>query len=689
MQLNIIPPVLAPPQFGCVLPFMSSNIRSSLEADGDSQLVGFTFDSGPVDGSSDPCDLKLEAIIRLPPLVFDMDYDDWPDLIDNTITAADWVVILGKLSSADWDTFPITGDGGDGGPAANAQLNSPRDIAFGSNGELYLSDNGKLRVISPRGIISTVELQPAEGGDTIANPPALRNPTLLTYDPQLRRLYLGESDRVRYLDEDGVLHRFAGGGKETIAGAGEHAGPAVDARLGFVRDIAAGTDGSVYISQMQPARILRVNEKGRIQSFFEAENAVPVDRGGNVLWIESIVGLAFEPGGRLYFTDQVGGHIYALDPDGSLVLITPTVEGRARGPLYFPTTLALTAQGDLYVSQFSLGVVTRLREGDFGEVVVGSLMRQGDGGPATEARLFSPSDVAFDAAGNLYIADRDNAVVRSVSPEGRIETYAGSGYRHPDFEYAGHNSTDVALGFVFQVDTDADGVYALGNYVARAIRPDRSVQSLFSLTSDNKRARLTGFLAAGSGVYYVSVAERRQIWRYDSKAKRGALIAGSGERGYAVNGPAKDSPLLAPMDMALDGDGNLYFIDGTRDIHRVSPDGGLTTIAAHPRKDEEGRPVTVAEVTTEYPRALAWGPDSCLYFGQTADLSRICWSGDGSARLEPVGGAAPGFGGDGGPALEARFDRPHGMAFDGQGRLFVADRNNHRVRVLTPLPPPQ
>jgi len=145
MQLNIIPPVLAPPQFGCVLPFMSSNIRSSLEADGDSQLVGFTFDSGPVDGSSDPCDLKLEAIIRLPPLVFDMDYDDWPDLIDNTITAADWVVILGKLSSADWDTFPITGDGGDGGAGGGGVIVKVITHTSGNTYVVEVYENGQDR----------------------------------------------------------------------------------------------------------------------------------------------------------------------------------------------------------------------------------------------------------------------------------------------------------------------------------------------------------------------------------------------------------------------------------------------------------------------------------------------------------------------------------------------------------------
>ncbi len=160
----------------------------------------------------------------------------------------------------------------------------------------------------------------------------------------------------------------------------------------------------------------------------------------------------------------------------------------------------------------------------------------GDGGPATEALLAFPNDVAVDPDGNVYVADRGNHRVRKVSPGGEISTVAGTGTA--EFSSDGAPATDTPLFGPAGVAVDVAGNLYIAERNAHRIR---------------------------------KVASSGEI----------STVAGTGESGFGGDGgPATDARLASPQAVAVGSDGSLYIADeGNHRIRKVSPTGEISTFA--------------------------------------------------------------------------------------------------------------
>lgn len=153
------------------------------------------------------------------------------------------------------------GYSGDGGPAIRAQLNWPRDMAMGADGSLYIADtnNHCIRKVSPDGIISTVvgtNTSGYSGDGGLAANAQLNRPR----DVEVRAdgsLYVADTDNhcIRKVTPDGVINTLAGLGTNGYSGDG---GPATSAQLAWPQDVAVGTDGSLYIADTGNHRIRKV-----------------------------------------------------------------------------------------------------------------------------------------------------------------------------------------------------------------------------------------------------------------------------------------------------------------------------------------------------------------------------------------------------------------------------------------------
>jgi len=270
----------------------------------------------------------------------------------------------------------------------------------------------------------------------------------------------------------------------------------------------------------------------------------------------------------------------------------------------------------------------------------GSLGFSGDGGQATAAKI-NPWDAAVSADGSLYIADGNNNRIRRVATNGFITTVAGGGS-------PGYNG---------------DGIPAL---TARFTGP-------------------TGIAVGPDGSLYIADNGNNRIRRVGTDGIINT-VAGTGESGYnGDNIPALSAKLrgLGGLDVAPDG--TLYFVEWANDrVRRVGTDGIITTVAGNGTTCcvIEGGLATEAGLLT--PKDVAVGPDGSLYIavsplGQTDRIYRV--GVDGRIHTVAGGGHFVDYR-DGISALDATFESAESVAVGADGRLYIADAQGYRVRLV-------
>ena len=339
----------------------------------------------------------------------------------------------------------------------------------------------------------------------------------------------------------------------------------------------------------------------------------------------------------------------------------------------------------------------------------------GDGGPAVEARLRYPFDVAVDETGSLYIVDTWNHRIRKVDSAGIVTTVAGSGTTGESgggFSGDGGPAVEAQLRFPGGAALDGSGSLYIVDTWNHRIRKVDSAGIVTTVAGSGTtgeggggfggdggpavEARLRypyGAALDGSGNLYIADAWNHRIRKVDS-AGIVTTIAGSGTEGYGGDGgPAVRAQLSHPQGVALDGSGNLYIADAwNHRIRKVDSAGIVTTIAGGGTpgggRGRFGRDSGLAvRARLKYPQGMALDAAGNLYFADIGNHRIRKVDASGIMRtIAGTGGAYGGFGGDGGPALQAMLFSPRGMAADKAGNLYIADIGNHRIRRLTPPP---
>ncbi|MFV0460951.1 MAG: hypothetical protein ACK5MT_19525 [Actinomycetales bacterium] len=305
-----------------------------------------------------------------------------------------------------------------------------------------------------------------------------------------------------------------------------------------------------------------------------------------------LYGVAVDSQDRVYYADASQHRVRRIEADGTVTDIAGTGTAGFSGDggqatqamLRAPSRLAFDAAGNLYIADTSNN---RIRKVDVATGVIstvvgtGSAGNTGDGGQATAARLRTPYDVTFAPDGTMYIADRGNQKVRKVDTSGVITTFAGNGT-------AGYNGDDIPatsarLYNPYSVDVAADGSVLIADYDNERIR------------SVDAGGTITTF--AGTGI---------------------ASVGGDG-------GPAAEAGLHKPIYVYAAPNGDVYIGESNNNRIRLVHDGLIDTFA-------------------------------------------------GSGEF--------GYVGDGGLPLFSTWRRPSSIAADSQGNLWVIDRSNRRIRVI-------
>ena len=329
-----------------------------------------------------------------------------------------------------------------GGPAVDAKLTAPLDVATDAAGNLYITDanDRRIRRVDPSGTISTIAGTGVEGYSGDGGPAVdarLNFPASVAVDAE-GNLFFTEyfEHRIRRVDSSGTISTVAGIGVEGFSGDG---GPAVEAQLDTPTGVAVDADGNLFIADFSNRRIRKVDPSGTITTLAGGGDALGDGGPAIAAGIRNPTGVAVDADGNLYISVLSNSTIRRVDPSGTI----STIAGIGRwgfsgdgGPasqaaLHGPNDVAVDAAGNLFIADTGNQRIRKVDPSGMITTIAGSSDRgfSGDGGPATQAQLARPNGVAVDTAGNVYIADHDNQRIRKVDPSGTITTVAGSGER--------------------------------------------------------------------------------------------------------------------------------------------------------------------------------------------------------------------------------------------------------------------
>jgi sugar lactone lactonase YvrE len=316
-------------------------------------------------------------------------------------------------------------------------------------------------------------------------------------------------------------------------------------------------------------------------------------------------------------------------------------------------------------------------------------------GAGSAARFSSPADVAFDAAGNLYVADTGNHTVRKIDKTGTVSTFAGQagvgGSTDGSTSARFNRPSGLAVGAtgnVYVADTD--------NSTIRMISTAGVVTTLVGCAGAAGSSDGTGTAAGFSGPSGIAVAATGDLYVSDTlndtirmvtSAGVVTTIAGVAGASGLLDGVGSAARFHGPQGLVLDSNGNLFVADTNNNAIRriVLASGTVTTVAGQSGAagDEDG---AVTRAQFHFPSGIGVDAAGNLYIADTDNnaLRQIAPSG----AVNTPAGLAGSSGSVDGVGTAARFFLPTGVTVSAAGDVYMADTNNHTIRLaVIPSPP--
>lgn len=427
---------------------------------------------------------------------------------------------------------------------------------------------------------------------------------------------------------------------ETVAGSGRFeitAVPSDPLQLRMVEPSGLAVDpaGNIYFADTYHQRIFQITAEGML-SLFAGNGTIQLTDGAPAAetGLPTPIGLVFRDNELHFFT---GAGLVKVTTSGRVQVLVP---GDRIGVA--PVSLAFARNGDAYFSD----AANRVRRIDAaGEVTTvagtGQAGFEGDGGPATSARLNLPRGLAVTADGSLLIADSGNHRIRRLRTDGIIETYAGTGVAG-DLDGAPNTGRVAAPASLVAL---ADGTVLVGqlNGSVRRIGANRALTTFGAMAANRAQILSADAVEAqSSGAILVFDRLQRRLYRITAAGDRVDTAAGANsEEGSGDGGPARDAKFLYPSAVAVLPDGSFLVGDEVDNrIRRVGADGVIQRFAGDGsfRRGADGSIADGAAVSQ--PRAFALDAEGSLYLATGASIRKVGADGILSTFAGGAGGGS-------------------------------------------------
>ena len=537
----------------------------------------------------------------------------------------------------------------------------------------------------------------------------------------------------------------------TVAGGGPTNLPALQSGIGYAASVVRDTAGNTFIADSYSAQILEVSATGTL-SVIAGNGTIGYSGDGGLATTAALSrpeSVALDSSGNVFIADTWASVIRVVNMGSQTLIVAgvaiapgsiQTVAGNGMegyggdgGPstaaiLNSPYGLFVDGQGDIFIADSDNSVIREIvaSTGNIQTVVgtPGTTGYSGDGAAATSATLDLPQGVFVDAAGNIYIADTFNSVIRVANPGSQPVTIAGITIPAGDIQTVAGIQYDAGLGSACQFTGDSgpatsaylclpDGVFAdaSGNiYIA-----DTSNFGIREVVTAGTISTIAGTLASAgysgdggaatsaqlnypAGVFVdsaanVLIADTDNYVIREVAAGNISTTVGNGTLAYSGKGSAATSAALnIPHGPFVDGAGNLYIADTYNSAVRevVAATGIIQTLAGtgvacavSSSGCGDGGLATAAQLN--FPEGIFVDANGNLFIADTeSSVIREVVASTGVIQTVAGTPGSAGYSGDGGAATSAQLSSPSTVVLDPNGNIYIADTGNSAVRVVNP-----
>jgi sugar lactone lactonase YvrE len=329
-------------------------------------------------------------------------------------------------------------------------------------------------------------------------------------------------------------------------------------------------------------------------------------------------------------------------------------------------------------------------------VLVAGGGEEGEGAPASEARLHHPFGVDFDKSGAMFIAELEGGRVHRVDSRGIFSTIAGTGEEKGDAGDGGPAKKATFNGMHSLAIAPTGDVYIADTWNNRVRRIDQKSGAISAFTGTGQKAYSgddgPAITADCGGIYciafspdaktlYLADLDNRRVRAVDMASGIIRLIAGNGQRGVPADGAvAREAPLVDPRAVAADGDGNVYILErGGHALRVVDRAGKVRTIAGTGKAGPAGDDSPALAATLRGPKHLCVDRGGNVIIADTDNHVIRKYLPKEGKLVRTAGTGKTGSTGVGGPPDKVELNQPHGVSVDGVGTLYIVDSWNNRV----------